>query len=110
MKLSEQWLREWVDPDVDTLGLAEQLTMAGLEVDGIEPCAPALDGVVVGEGSGEMINEWALAVQKKVRMHEIMMLQHSFPTMGFLSKRVAENWMMAKMKRPLMRAMCRLMF
>jgi phenylalanyl-tRNA synthetase beta chain len=48
MKLSEQWLREWIDPDVDTLGLAEQLTMAGLEVDGIEPCAPALDGVVVG--------------------------------------------------------------
>ena len=48
MKLSEQWLREWVDPDVDTLALAEQLTMAGLEVDGIEPCAPLLDGVVVG--------------------------------------------------------------
>jgi phenylalanyl-tRNA synthetase beta chain len=48
MKLSEQWLREWADPDVDTQGLAEQLTMAGLEVDGIEPCAPALDGVVVG--------------------------------------------------------------
>ncbi|MCP4002282.1 MAG: phenylalanine--tRNA ligase subunit beta [Gammaproteobacteria bacterium] len=48
MKLSEQWLREWVDPDVDTLELAEQLTMAGLEVDSIEPCAPVLDGVVVG--------------------------------------------------------------
>ncbi|MFC1467217.1 dihydrolipoyl dehydrogenase family protein [Verrucomicrobiota bacterium] len=66
--------------------------------------------VIVGEGSGEMINEWALAVQKKVRMHEVMMLQHSFPTMGFLSKRVAENWMMAKMKNPVLKAMCKMMF
>ncbi|MGI9290533.1 MAG: phenylalanine--tRNA ligase subunit beta, partial [Gammaproteobacteria bacterium] len=48
MKFSEQWLREWADPDVDTEGLAEQLTMAGLEVDGIEKCAPKLKGVVVG--------------------------------------------------------------
>ena len=49
MKLSEQWLREWVNPQGDTRMLADQLTMAGLEVDGIEPCAPTLDGVVVGK-------------------------------------------------------------
>ncbi len=48
MKISEQWLREWADPDVDTAALVEQLTMAGLEVDGVEPAAPPLDGVVVG--------------------------------------------------------------
>lgn len=48
MKLSEQWLREWVNPQGDTRSLADQLTMAGLEVDGVEPCAPPLDGVVVG--------------------------------------------------------------
>ena len=29
MNISEQWLREWVDPDTDTEGLAHQLTMAG---------------------------------------------------------------------------------
>ncbi len=49
MKLSEQWLREWVNPQGDTRTLADQLTMAGLEVDGVEPCAPPLDGVVVGK-------------------------------------------------------------
>ncbi len=49
MKFSEQWLREWVNPDLDSEGLAEQLTMAGLEVDSIEPAAPAFQGVVVGE-------------------------------------------------------------
>ena len=48
MRFSERWLREWVDPAVGTDELARQLTMAGLEVDGVEPVAPPLDGVVVG--------------------------------------------------------------
>ncbi len=47
MKVSENWLREWVNPGVDTETLAEQLTMAGLEVDGIEPAAKAFEGIVV---------------------------------------------------------------
>ena len=46
MKFSEAWLREWVDPDVGRDALLEQLTMAGLEVDGVEPVAGALRGVV----------------------------------------------------------------
>ena len=49
MKFSEQWLREWVDPPITTAQLVEQLTMAGLEVDAVEPVAPAFTGVVVGE-------------------------------------------------------------
>ncbi len=48
MKFSEQWLREWANPDVDSGQLAEQLTMAGLEVDSVEAAAPPLDKVVVG--------------------------------------------------------------
>lgn len=65
---------------------------------------------IIGEGSGEMINEWSLAVQKKIRLHDIMMLQHSFPTMGFLTKRSSENWMMKKMGMPWLKSMCRFMF
>ncbi len=49
MKISEQWLREWVDPDLTTDELAQQITMAGLEVDAIEPVAGAFSGVVVAE-------------------------------------------------------------
>ncbi|MDT8893777.1 phenylalanine--tRNA ligase subunit beta [Halomonas sp. I1] len=49
MKFSEQWLREWVSPALSTQALADQITMAGLEVDGIEPVASAFDGVVVAE-------------------------------------------------------------
>ena len=49
MKLSERWLREWVDPPVDTADLVMQLTMAGLEVDGTTPAAPRFSSVVVGK-------------------------------------------------------------
>ncbi len=49
MKFSEQWLREWVNPELSTQELADQITMAGLEVDAIEPVAGDFSGVVVGE-------------------------------------------------------------
>ena len=49
MKLSEQWLREWIDPAVDNRGLVDSLTMAGLEVGSSTAVAPPFSGVVVGE-------------------------------------------------------------
>lgn len=49
MKIAESWLREWVDPEIATEALAERLTKAGHEVDGIEIEGRGLDGVVVGE-------------------------------------------------------------
>ncbi len=49
MKFSEAWLREFVNPAIDTAALAQQLTMAGLEVGAIEAAAGELDGVVVAE-------------------------------------------------------------
>ena len=47
MKVSEHWLREWVQPAANAYQLGERLTMAGLELDGIESVAPDLTGVVV---------------------------------------------------------------
>jgi phenylalanyl-tRNA synthetase beta chain len=49
VQISEQWLRTWVDPKLSTEELAHLLTMAGLEVEGIESVAPAFTGVVVAE-------------------------------------------------------------
>lgn len=49
MKFSEKWLREWVNPAISTEELAHQLSMAGLEVDGVDPVAGEFSGVVVGE-------------------------------------------------------------
>ena len=47
MKFSEAWLRTWVDPEIDRQTLLDQLTMAGLEVEIVEPVAPPLPNVVV---------------------------------------------------------------
>lgn len=49
MQLSEAWLRELINPPVNTEQLVAQLTMAGLEVDAVQPVAAEFSGVVVGE-------------------------------------------------------------
>jgi phenylalanyl-tRNA synthetase beta chain len=49
MKFSENWLRNWVNPDLSSEALGHVLTMAGLEVEALEPVAPAFSHVVVGE-------------------------------------------------------------
>ena len=49
MKIAESWLREWVDPDLDTEALGHQLTMLGHEVDGIEFEGAGISGVVIAE-------------------------------------------------------------
>lgn len=49
MKFSELWLREWTNPAIDTQELVDQITMAGLEVDDVDPVAGDFSGVVVGQ-------------------------------------------------------------
>ena len=49
MKFSESWLREWVNPAISSDELAHQITMAGLEVDAVEPVAGKFSGVLIGE-------------------------------------------------------------
>lgn len=49
MQFSESWLRTLVNPSLSGEELAHLLTMAGLEVEGMAPVAPAFDSVVVAE-------------------------------------------------------------
>ncbi|MCY4129758.1 MAG: phenylalanine--tRNA ligase subunit beta [Gammaproteobacteria bacterium] len=49
MKISEKWLRSWIDPDIDSEQLCDQLTNLGLEVDGYESTYKHLSGVSVAE-------------------------------------------------------------
>ena len=49
MKFSESWLREWVNPAISSDELSHQITMAGLEVDAVEPVAGEFTGVLIGE-------------------------------------------------------------
>lgn len=49
MRFNQAWLQEWVDVDTNIDKLAHQITMAGLEVDAVEPASQPFTGVVVGE-------------------------------------------------------------
>ena len=49
MFISESWLRSLINPELSTEELCHRLTMSGLEVEGVEPAAPAFTGVVVAE-------------------------------------------------------------
>ena len=50
MLFSEKWLRELVNPKLSAQELMDQVTMAGLEVDGSEPVAAGFnDKIVIGE-------------------------------------------------------------
>ena len=57
MKLSESWLREWVAPDLDITTKADQLTMAGHEVDEISSEGLGLVGVVIAEVDPARVEE-----------------------------------------------------
>ena len=49
MKISEQWLREWVNPALSLDEINHKLTMAGCEVEGIAPVATDFSDVIVGQ-------------------------------------------------------------
>lgn len=49
MKLTQQWLQDWLDSSIQVGGLAGQLTMAGIEVESMKPMAPPFSHVVVGK-------------------------------------------------------------
>src|SRR5574344_1962115 len=49
MQFPESWLRQYCNPALSTQELADTLTMAGLEVEELEPVAPPFTGIVVGE-------------------------------------------------------------
>jgi len=49
MQFPESWLREFCNPDLSTQGLADLLTMSGMEVEELRPVAPAFSRIVVAE-------------------------------------------------------------
>jgi phenylalanyl-tRNA synthetase beta chain len=49
MQFPESWLREFCNPSLTTQQLADTLTMAGLEVEELEPVAPPFTKIVIGE-------------------------------------------------------------
>lgn len=77
--------------------IAEQVTAGSVRVLASK-LGKIYGATVIGEGSADMINEWGLAIQKKIRLADLMLLQHSFPSMSFMNKSIGEMWMMKLMK------------
>jgi len=63
---------------------------------------------VVGESASELIHEWTMAMQYKHSLFDIMMMQHSFPTISLMNKRVSENWMMEVAEKPWLQKLAKL--
>ncbi|MEO0367550.1 MAG: phenylalanine--tRNA ligase subunit beta [Pseudomonadota bacterium] len=49
MIVSEHWLRDWISLDLSAQEIADRLTHAGLEVDGVTALAGKIDNLVVGK-------------------------------------------------------------
>ncbi len=62
------------------------------------PMGKVLGATIAGENASELIHEWVLAIQNNIKMYDIMMTQHSFPSFSMLNKMVTEDWMMKKME------------
>ena len=78
MLINMDWLKEWVDVDVDAAALGEELTTAGLEVEAVSPVASKLDGL-----------GWpGAAIRKRTSWPtQSMMPRLTFPLSGPLSQR-----------------------
>ncbi|MFP4179544.1 MAG: dihydrolipoyl dehydrogenase family protein [Spirochaetaceae bacterium] len=66
-----------------------------------------LGATILGEAASEMIHEWTMAIQHKLSLFDIVMMQHSFPTISLMNKRVAENWIMEKAEQPMFQKLAR---
>ncbi len=49
MKISEHWLKEWVNPACTREQLCERMTLSGLEIESITPVAEKFSNVIVGK-------------------------------------------------------------
>ena len=47
MLFSEEWLRHYINPDLDSKQLCEKLTMGGLEVEGMDSIAPDFQTIIL---------------------------------------------------------------
>lgn len=65
---------------------------------------------IVGENASELINEWTLAIQKKIRLHDIMMTMHAFPSFSMMNKMVTEDWMMGIMNNDRLRRLIKWLY
>lgn len=49
MKFNEKWLREWINPRIDSIILRNQIIESGIEIESIDEFNPMFNGFLVGK-------------------------------------------------------------
>jgi pyruvate/2-oxoglutarate dehydrogenase complex dihydrolipoamide dehydrogenase (E3) component len=62
---------------------------------------------IAGAGAGEMINIWALAVAKSMRVHDIAAYVPPYPTMAEIGRRAAVSFLAPQARAPFVRRLVR---
>ena len=73
-------------------------------------CGKIYGAVIIGEGAGEMIHEWAYAIQHKLSMRKVLMTQHSFPTMSCMNRLLAEKWLLQQLHCSCWKKLCQFLY
>lgn len=63
---------------------------------------------ILGPRAGELINEFILARRKGMRLHEIGLTVHVYPTLGMAVQRATDDWFAEMANKPLARLLIRL--
>lgn len=63
---------------------------------------------ILGPRAGELINEFILARRKGLRLHEIGLTVHVYPTLGMAVQRVTDDWFSDMAEKPFLKALIRI--
>ncbi|MDW7740591.1 MAG: NAD(P)/FAD-dependent oxidoreductase [Bacillota bacterium] len=63
---------------------------------------------ILGSRAGELINEFILARRKGLRLHEIGLTVHVYPTLGMAVQRATDNWFSEISEKPLFKNLIKL--
>ena len=63
---------------------------------------------ILGPRAGELINEFTLARRKGLRLHEVGLTVHVYPTLGMAVQRVTDDWFSDMAEKPILKALIRI--
>ena len=77
-----------------TTGLIKIITRKNGKIEGVS---------IVGQNAGEMINMWALAISKNMKVSDIAEYVSPYPTMTEIGKRAATSYYIPGTRKPFVR-------
>jgi len=91
----------------DDRAVAEDVTKGRVKIIS-SPYGKLLGVHILGPRAGELLNEFILARRKGLRLHEIGLTVHVYPTLGMAVQRATDDWFSEMAAKPLLRSLIRL--